>query len=215
MHLHIYKTSSCWAVFFWPTAFFDFCMTSESYPYHLKVAASAFVCVLFFPSMFTSFIILPINHFNFESQTPEEWKKTMQVLDYQLFSVEKRTKISSVNFLSLEYDHPTGPRHNVFPNQLLARQSHRAGSPASRPSVRQVAVLSVPLVDLTYFCLSGWIPDVSAFLVNCDINKKKQLMLELPWLPHTSSSQLNSSISFRQEKHKYIIAVLDCVLCGK
>ena len=55
LHLHIYKTSSCWAVFFWPTAFFDFCMTSESYPYHLKVAASAFVCVLFFPSMFTSF----------------------------------------------------------------------------------------------------------------------------------------------------------------
>ena len=69
LHLHIYKTSSCWAVFFWPTAFFDFCMTSESYPYHLKVAVSAFVCVLFSPpslhrllfmfvrSMFTSFIL--------------------------------------------------------------------------------------------------------------------------------------------------------------
>ena len=92
LHLHIYKTSSCWAVFFWPTAFFDFCMTSESYPYHLKVAASAFVCVLFFRSMFTSFIILPINHFNFESHTPEEWKKTMQFLDYQLVFCWKKEK---------------------------------------------------------------------------------------------------------------------------
>ena len=211
MHLHIYKTSSCWAVFFWPTAFFDFCMTSESYPYHLKVAACAFVCVLFFPSLFTSFIILPINHFNFESQTPEEWKKTMQVLDYQLFSVEKRTNNIQYYFLSLEYDHPTWPPHIVVPNQLLARQSHRVGSPASTPSVRQVAVLSVPSVDLSYFCLSGWIPDVSAFLVNCDINKKKQLMLELPWWPHTSLHQLNSSSFFRRGKHKDIMAVFDCV----
>ena len=66
--------------------------------------------------------------------------------------------------------------HIVVPNQLLARESHRADSPASGPSVRQVAVLSVPSVDLSYICL----PDASAFLVNCDINKKKQLMLELP-----------------------------------
>ena len=111
LHLHIYKTSSCSAVFFWATAFFDFCMTSESYPYHLKVAASAFVCVLFFPSMFTSFIILPINHFNFESHTPEEWKNTMQFLDYPLFSVEKRTKISSVTFCLWNTTIRLGPTH--------------------------------------------------------------------------------------------------------
>ena len=164
MHLHIYKTSSCWAVFFWPTAFFDFCMTSESYPYHLKVAASAFVCVLFFPSLFTSFIILPINQFNIESQTPEEWKKTMQVSDYQLFSVEKRTKISSATFCLWNTTIRLGPHTLLFRISCWqGRATGRAHLPEDQVSdklrwlvfLRWICHISVYQVEYQ-MCLRFW-----------------------------------------------------------